>query len=267
MKSNQTKPPLRPIWTLCHLGTIHLTTLLKVMFEFTPGGTPGEITDVELTSLFGGGARHEICTGTNVTAMSKPTTTTRRFTILTNKDWPAVQFRILQFTNGTLSFFGVLVDDNSTAFGSSVVALENVSLVNISNSAHMILQLLPGSFIRKISNINTCITPLMMIVSSTTTTTYSIPSTTTTTKLSTMTMMMMTTTTTTTTRNNTLILFTILPHKNLSPTQFRIIQRLNSIPCSLLIHKLHNPTPLRPSILHHHNFRKLYLPRFSHVIF
>jgi hypothetical protein len=153
MKTNHTEPLLPSIWTLCHLGTIDTSTLTKVIFEIAPSGSPGEISHVKLTSLFRGGTRHEISTGatvvvvavskvvvvviatstasssTIVVSKSTATTSTRGgFTILTNKDWTTIQFRILEFTNGTLGFFGALVDDDSAAFGSTVVALENVGL-------------------------------------------------------------------------------------------------------------------------------------------
>mmetsp|Transcript_17986 Transcript_17986/g.30472 ORF Transcript_17986/g.30472 Transcript_17986/m.30472 type:complete len:321 (-) Transcript_17986:668-1630(-) len=282
MKTNHTKPLLPSIWTFRHLGTINTSTLTKVILKITPSGTPGEIADIQLTSLFGRGTGHEISTGATVVVVavskvvvviatstasstiviSKSTTATSSrggFTILTNKDWTTVQFRILEFTNGTLGFFGALVDDDSATFGSTVVALENVSLVNVSNPAHMILQLLPSSFVRKVTNINVHVTQLVVVSSTTTscTTTNTIQSTT---MLSTMTMLTMMSTT----RN---LLLPILPHKNLPPTQFRIIQSINRILRSLLIGKLHNPTPFGTSIIHHHNFGKLYLTCITHMIF
>mmetsp|Transcript_29291 Transcript_29291/g.45306 ORF Transcript_29291/g.45306 Transcript_29291/m.45306 type:complete len:324 (-) Transcript_29291:659-1630(-) len=285
MKTNHTKPLLPSIWTFRHLGTINTSTLTKVILKITPSGTPGEIADIQLTSLFRRGTGHEISTGATVVVVavskvvvvviatstasstivvSKSTTTTATtsrggFTILTNKDWTTIQFRILEFTNGTLGFFGALVDDYSAAFGSTVVALENVSLVNVSNPAHMILQLLPSSLIRKVTNINVHVTQLVVVSSTTTscTTTNTIQSTT---MLSTMTMLPMMSTT----RN---LLLPILPHKNLPPTQFRIIQSINRILRSLLIGKLHNSTSFGTSIIHHHHFGKLYLTCITHMIF
>lgn len=48
--------------------------------------------------------------------------------ILTDKDGTSVEFRVLEFTDGTLGFVGLLVENDSAAFGAAIASFEDVGL-------------------------------------------------------------------------------------------------------------------------------------------
>jgi hypothetical protein len=48
--------------------------------------------------------------------------------ILTDKDRTSVEFRVLEFTDGTLGFMGLLVENDSAAFGAAIASFEDVGL-------------------------------------------------------------------------------------------------------------------------------------------
>jgi hypothetical protein len=135
MEPNKSKSPLPPIVTLGNLSTINLATLTKVIFELPPTSLPGEVANKELTSFLGGASLH--VGGIVGTLVVEPTAavtvvgtsaSATLLAILTDKDGTSVEFRVLEFTDGTLGFVGLLVENDSAAFGAAIASFEDVGL-------------------------------------------------------------------------------------------------------------------------------------------
>mmetsp|Transcript_27540 Transcript_27540/g.58092 ORF Transcript_27540/g.58092 Transcript_27540/m.58092 type:complete len:459 (+) Transcript_27540:743-2119(+) len=74
--------------------------------------------------------------------------------VFANEDGTSIELSVLKFADGARGFLGFLVEDNSAAFGAAVVSLENVGLVNVSGSAHVILEILPTRLVGEISDVD-----------------------------------------------------------------------------------------------------------------
>merc|ERR1719203_1433734 len=124
--------PYSTISTLTSIRSFHdfrpfnFTTLTKMMFQVSPIRIVGQITHKELKWLC------SLCC--------------RLFSIFTHKDWSTVQYRILKFSDGTLSLLWFLKSNDGTSFRTSILKRHYVSLINIPCLTHMILKVLPTTF-------------------------------------------------------------------------------------------------------------------------
>mmetsp|Transcript_4587 Transcript_4587/g.10177 ORF Transcript_4587/g.10177 Transcript_4587/m.10177 type:complete len:423 (+) Transcript_4587:375-1643(+) len=251
MEPNKSKSPLPPIVTLGNLSTINLATLTKVIFELPPTSLPGEVANKELTSFLGGASLH--VGGIVGTLVVEPTAavtvvgtsaSATLLAILTDKDGTSVEFRVLEFTDGTLGFMGLLVENDSAAFGAAIASFEDVGLVNVTSGTHVILQVLPASLIRQVTNIHTQTSPTMVS-----------PSTTTSTLLKSSTSM------------SSASLLTILPHKDHPSLQLGICQLSDRLLRPSSGSELHNTTSLGATIVISHDLRVGNISNCTHVIF
>mmetsp|Transcript_19224 Transcript_19224/g.41653 ORF Transcript_19224/g.41653 Transcript_19224/m.41653 type:complete len:225 (-) Transcript_19224:504-1178(-) len=68
------------------------------------------------------------------------------------------------------------------------------------------------------------------------------------------------------TSSTTASLLTILPHKNSPSLQFRIVQLINRLLCTIGCGKFNNTTSLGTTIVHGHHLGIHHIPRSAHVI-
>lgn len=54
------------------------------------------------------------------------------FTVFADKDGAAMELGVLEFTDGTGSFSWLLVDNDTAAFGATIISFENISLEVVS---------------------------------------------------------------------------------------------------------------------------------------
>ena len=133
VEPNKTKSPLTSITAFGNFSTINLSTLTEVVFEFTPSSFPGKVSNKELTSLLGGSTLHvrvvvTVVVSTSASTMESSPVVSALFAVFTDKDGTSVKLGVLELTDGTGSFGGLLVDDDTAALGASVVSLENIGL-------------------------------------------------------------------------------------------------------------------------------------------